>query len=150
MLKRLFMKYCKSGFLAIIAIAAMSFTITTETEIVNKFSMDENDCFLPTASIKGKFCCTCPLIDLGSATCASASSYVGLHIFVFAISGGEFIESQSQTASCPGGSIFCCFNIVLDNSPLLNCLPSNPNQPLISINGGTAKRYKVGTIRCHD
>jgi hypothetical protein len=144
------MKRFKLGFLAVLAIAAMSFTVADNTGMFKKFSVDENDCFVPSGSTQGKSSCISTAVNIDVNTCATATaSYVGLHLF--ALDQASFIESGIQTsAACPGGPVFCCFNVVVDNSPLLTCLPNNPNQPTITIGTGTAKRYKVGTIRCKE
>jgi hypothetical protein len=143
------MKKNKLGFLAVIAMTAMSFTVLDQADILNKFTLDDTDCFLPSFASQGKISCTGRSINLALTTCNTAiANYSLLHLF--AIDQSTFLESQNISSNCPGGSIFCCFTITQDNNPLLTCLPTSPNQPLISINGGIAKRYKVNTIFCKE
>jgi hypothetical protein len=143
------MKRFKISFLAVIAVAAMSFTIASHEGAFKKNTLKraaETDCFLPSISSDGKDACSNTKTAFNTTSCTTASNnYPGKHVFDL-VQGGS-IAAANITTTCPGGNTFCCFTVTTDAAPLTNCSPTNPNQPQITI-GTHTRFYAVDQIFC--
>lgn len=150
------MKRLKISFLAIVAIAAMSFTVASNVKPTNDGgarTLDDTDCFLPNSGSQIKKVCEGSIVNLEPTTCVLAKLNYGppaagtFHLYGLVTTG--FIESNVDQQVCPDNSgEFCCFNIVVDNAPL-DCPGTANDQPQFTIPaGGTARFYKVSEIRC--
>jgi hypothetical protein len=137
------MKRFKIGFLAIIALAAMSFTVADNVRLFkskNVKTVGPEDCFTPSGSalkVRGSNCTTETTIT-SSTNCSNIS--VGDH--VWGISTSAFFESgYTETEVCPGSGKFCCLNLVSDDNV---CTDPDPSQPVLF----STDEYEVASIEC--
>jgi hypothetical protein len=132
------MKRLRIGFLAVIAIAAMSFTIAS----LSTTKKATTDCFRPknTGSIdlivKASNCPNPTITISNTSSCSTAAS--GQHIWSLDVNN-KFTSSQ-VSSNCPGGSTFCCLKVVEDLAPC-------SNQDQFDIGAGL-KFYKVDAVFC--
>lgn len=130
------MKHVKIGFLAIIAILAMSFTISEQTGLFeSKKPTAVTDCFKPNVTVRDL--CNNANVALTSTTgCTTAQSKAGQHIFAL----GPGIPASQINVQCPGNTTFCCLTVEEDTDPC-------NGQTQFDIGAGT-KFYQVKTVFC--
>lgn len=140
------MKRFKFAFLALIAIAAMSFTIAEKNGAFASKKKAVTDCFRPntlTPQLKVKNPANCVAAEeLLTATvqCNTIQAYQTNQYKIWSLDPA-FVYTQSQISTqCPGSGAFCCLTVVEDSSPC-------PSQPTFDIGAGL-KAYKVSQIKC--
>lgn len=133
------MKHLKISFLAIIAVVAMSFTISENIdEPKSAAPLAVTDCFKPDITVR-QLCSSASTVLTTNTTCTDANLKVGWH--VFALSGVSIAASQIAV-QCPGNTTFCCLTLEEDTAP---CNAQGQQQFDI---GAGPKYYKVSTIYC--
>lgn len=135
------MKRFKIGFLALIAVLAMSFTVAShEGAFKTKKVLAETDCFLPTINQIRAADCNSTLNPLTTTTtCNAAQAYVGGHIFQLTASNA--IPSEEVEETCPDPQdFFCCAFLEEDDQPC-------SGQQAFDIGAG-AKLYRIASVRC--
>lgn len=152
------MKRLKIGFLAVIGILAMSFTMVEYSGIHNtakatSFDLDPTDCFRPLAlnPSQGKYTCPQSRINVVSTNCTSATNsydkdFAASAFHLFSLNTANFIENGSIGTACPGNTTFCCFTIVEDTNPL-DCTGTEEDQPTIDV-AGTVTTWKIADVFC--
>jgi len=139
------MKRTQIGFAAVVAVLAMSFTISEHNRVFKgKALKATTDCFLPGGStaLKIKSSCTASAVSIATTDACTITANGDK---VWSLDKGNAHHSSEISTWCPGGGTFCCFQVAVDNSP---CASPNPVQPTFDIGAG-AKAYKVSAVFCH-
>jgi len=138
------MKRIQTGFAAITAVLAMSFTIAEHNGAFKPKSVKATtDCFKAggTNGLKVKYFCPLGVVTI---SVTDPCSVVAPGDKVWSLDLDNVIASNDVNTLCPGSSTFCCFKVIADDAP---CKSPNPVQPTFNIGGGI-KPYKVSVVYC--
>src|SRR5687767_13508820 len=101
------MKHFKIGFLSIIALLAMSFTIVSKDGIIKKTKLDTGTCDRNTDKLSGTY-----YLDngqIGNGPCSGATAAISCT----AVGLGKFVASSTTytatSRDCEGSTNVCCF-----------------------------------------
>jgi hypothetical protein len=102
------MKLFKISFLALVAIATMSFTITSKSGFLKKPMVDISDCYRGISNLKYLVSCNPTTWSTAQANCTNEGSIESNYLHKD-LSLSNF---QPNTESCVGTDVICCVKFV--------------------------------------
>lgn len=137
------MKRFKIGFLAVIAIAAMSFTVAENTGAFKSDARAIEKCY---RVISDKLTCTSATQNFVDNTTACPPANLAL-AKLWAVNSALIYNSVdgAEPTDCSGiKTDFCCVTVVVDDQPC-----TSPAQPTFNLDGtGILKPYKIVSSFC--
>lgn len=139
------MKRFKIGFLAIIAVVAMSFTVADNAGVFKAKFAPINKC-LKDFSVRQT--CTSSEVAFATQTSPCPASLAGQKLWVESISPlNSYTYSGVEPVECRDIEQFCCITVEVDPNPCRDA-QGNIIQPQFNLDNTSAKPYRVVSSYC--